>query len=384
MMRFFAVVSFCGLLACSSEPSANGESTAAGAGSMNTSGSGGTTVGGAGSGGVGGAAAGATSTSASGLPVPSGAADRLQPAGAPANLAVLPWAGFVAAMTVSIDDSAPSSVLHEPEIAAAGAPVTWYVSTAQSYAPGFVAAFQHALAEGHELGNHTVHHCNFDTVCNNATSFSVESEVDAATTYIEGTLGAQAVHTMAYPFGDVAYGPSAEERFFLARGVISGTVLANDSSDPFNLPAFGPSSDGQLLSSFTPAVDSARAEGSWLIWVFHGLMPGAETWEYAKTDVSAVTGVIAHAQSTSDVWIDTLSSVGAYWLGQKLVTAATPTMVDFQTTWTWTLPAHFPAGKYLRVSVDGGTLSQNGVPLVWDAHGYYEVALDAGTLLLSP
>ena len=52
--------------------------------------------------------------------------------------------------------------------------------------------------------------------------------------------------------------------------------------------------------------------------------------------------------------------------------------------WTWTLPAHFPPGRYLRVKVDGGTLTQASAPLPWDEHGYYEVALDAGTLTLSP
>jgi hypothetical protein len=43
-----------------------------------------------------------------------------------------------------------------------------------------------------------------------------------------------------------------------------------------------------------------------------------------------------------------------------------------------------PPGKYLRVKVDGGTLTQAGQTLAWDEHGYYEVALDAGSLTLSP
>ena len=38
----------------------------------------------------------------------------------------------------------------------------------------------------------------------------------------------------------------------------------------------------------------------------------------------------------------------------------------------------------LRVTVDGGTLSQGGTPLVWDTHGYYEVALGKGSVTLSP
>jgi len=80
--------------------------------------------------------------------------------------------------------------------------------------------------------------------------------------------------------------------------------------------------------------------------------------------------------------------VGAYWRGQKVLAAVTPTVTgDKRTpsqTWTWTLPAHFPPGRFLRVKVDGGTLAQRGQPLTWNGHGYYEIALDAGSVTLSP
>jgi hypothetical protein len=61
-----------------------------------------------------------------------------------------------------------------------------------------------------------------------------------------------------------------------------------------------------------------------------------------------------------------------------------PTANAGSTTWAWSLPAHFPPEKFRRVTADGGTLSQGGAPLAWDDHGYYEVALDAGTLTLAP
>jgi hypothetical protein len=88
--------------------------------------------------------------------------------------------------------------------------------------------------------------------------------------------------------------------------------------------------------------------------------------------------------------------VGAYWRGQKLLSSVTPTTTTAAgnqtstptptptSTWTWTLPAHFPPGRFLRVKVDGGTLSQRGQPLAWNGHGYYEIALDAGSLTLGP
>jgi len=63
---------------------------------------------------------------------------------------------------------------------------------------------------------------------------------------------------------------------------------------------------------------------------------------------------------------------------------ASPAVPAGAASWTWTLPAHFPPGHSLRVTVDGGTLTQSGQPLTWNGHGYYEVSLDAGALSWSP
>jgi len=72
---------------------------------------------------------------------------------------------------------------------------------------------------------------------------------------------------------------------------------------------------------------------------------------------------------------DTVANVGAYWVGQKLVEGGAS-----GNSWAWKLPAHFPAGRFVRVKVDGGTFSQGGRALSWDGHGYYEVSLDTGAL----
>jgi hypothetical protein len=34
--------------------------------------------------------------------------------------------------------------------------------------------------------------------------------------------------------------------------------------------------------------------------------------------------------------------------------------------------------------INGGTLAQGGTRLVWDEHGYYDVALDANVLTRTP
>jgi hypothetical protein len=93
---------------------------------------------------------------------------------------------------------------------------------------------------------------------------------------------------------------------------------------------------------------------------------------------------VEYAKSFGDVWIGTVENIGAYWLGQKALSAVAPTESADGRTWSWTLPDNFPPGKYLRVRVPGGTLSQDGQALSWNEHGFYEVALDVGTVTLVP
>jgi hypothetical protein len=105
---------------------------------------------------------------------------------------------------------------------------------------------------------------------------------------------------------------------------------------------------------------------------------------YNPVTPSEVISSIDHAKSLGDVWVDSMVNVGAYWRAQKVFSSVTPTTSGTDQTWSWTLPDNFPPGQFVRVTVDGGTPKQNGAALSWDSHGYYEVALDAGSLTLSP
>ena len=331
----------------------------------------------------GGAGGGGAPPAPSGLPVPPGAADIPKPSGAPGNLKVLDWAGFPSGLTYTFDDAQPSQIEHYAELQAAGARMTFFITSANSGAtPGFDATFMQAVRDGHEMGNHTVHHCHADlTGCSTGSSTSLATELDDCDGYITAHFGQSAVWTAASPYGDTGYDVPDTDRFFLNRGVAGGSIAPRDGTDPFNLPCHA-AVDGETVDSFDSAIDASRAAGRWVIMLVHTLTPTAAIW-YAPIGVSVVTGSVAHAQALGDVWIDSMVNVGAYWRAQKVVAAATPTADGTGQTWTWTLPPHFPPGKYLRVTVDGGTLSQGGTPIPWDGHGYYEIALDGGPLSLT-
>jgi hypothetical protein len=117
--------------------------------------------------------------------------------------------------------------------------------------------------------------------------------------------------------------------------------------------------------------------------LIHTIKPTKANW-YNPVDVGAITSSIEATKQLGGVWQDSVVNVGAYWAGQKAFAAAAIKTVDAQQTWAWSLPKNFPTGRCLRVKVDGGVLRQNGKELAWNEHGYYELALDMGSLTLAP
>jgi peptidoglycan/xylan/chitin deacetylase (PgdA/CDA1 family) len=326
------------------------------------------------------------SSSVPALPVPPGAGDLPAPSGTGANLRVLPWAGFGSAVSYTFDDTQPSQIDHWPELKAEGIRVTFYANPPGNWYAGYDATWKEAIAQGCELGNHTISHCHADlTGCNNNQPpqyRTIDEEIDQCSLYLTTRLGQAGVWTFADPYGDTGYEVYARDRFILGRGVGSGMIAASGTTDPFNLPVMA-AVGGEAAAVFNGKIDAARAQSSWLIFLFHSILPTSNNW-YAGVDIASITGSMEYGKAFGDVWLDSVVNIGAYWLGMRAVEAATPVAAADATTWTWSLPACFPPGHVLRVTVDGGTLSQGGVPLPWNGHGYYELTLDAGTLTWTP
>jgi peptidoglycan/xylan/chitin deacetylase (PgdA/CDA1 family) len=318
----------------------------------------------------------------SGLPIPA-TAGVARPAGAPGNLRVLDWAGFKAAVSWTFDDSQPSHLAHYAELQAVGVPLTFYVNPGHDPGP-YETAWTQAIKDGHELGNHSFHHCHADLkgCLFGAPPATLGEEIDLCSTYLTAHTPQTGVWTAASPFGDEGYDGADAQRFLVNRGVRGGTIGPNDHTDPFNLPTHL-ASTGETAARFNQMTDGTRQDGKWIIFLIHTIQPTDAVW-YNPVSISELTGAMTHAKALPDVWTDAVVAIASYWRGQKLLSSTTPVTTGSNSTWTWTLPPHFPPGKFLRVTVAGGTLAQRGAPIPWNEHGYYEVALDAGALTLSP
>jgi peptidoglycan/xylan/chitin deacetylase (PgdA/CDA1 family) len=306
---------------------------------------------------------------------PFGAGGVPQPAGAVGNFRVLNWAGFKAAISFTFDDTNSSQIQRYPELNSLDVPFTFYLITAANHTADLQSAvWPQALRDGHEIGNHTANHLN-------AGSPGLAADTDAGKATLERLFGIT-VYTMAAPFGAQDYINIASTRYLINRGTPGGTIAANDNTTPFNLPCFIPNTNAPV-GDFNARTDAVRAAGTWQTELVHGFNGGTDG-AYQPVDIGVFQQAVRYAKSFGDIWLDRVMTVGAYWRAQKTFSTLTPATADGATTWTWTLPDHFPPGQYLRVTVSGGTLRQGTDTVPWDAHGYYEIALDRRTLTLSP
>lgn len=305
----------------------------------------------------------------SGLPEP-GDGGVAQPSGTPGNLVALPWAGHKGAMSYSFDDANSTQINNEQQLLGLGVPFTWYLQTGKTEAGN--AFYQRALDAGHELANHTQNHG----------SGAADSDVNQAQSFLMSQYGVVG-YTMAAPNGSTNnYNNIAQQLFILDRGVSDALIGPDDNTNMLNLPSWIPP-QGATDGAFNPKADAAQSQGKWQTVCIHGFTGGSDG-AYQPIDLNGFLAHIEYVKAKGDVWIGTMLEVGAYFLGRKAVAAATPMTQGNDQVYTWTLPNVFPPGRYVRVTVDGGTLSQDGKVLPWNDHGFYEVALDAGSLTISP
>lgn len=284
-----------------------------------------------------------------------------KPAGAVGGLRVLDWAGFVGAASFTLDDNTPSQMPNYNALKATGGRVTWFVvGEWLNGQTSTINQFKATIADGNEVANHTYTH----------QSAGSQSDLQQAETFITQNFGVTA-HSMAAPNCATAWQSVAPMVLFQNRGPCGkgiATVAPRDNTSPFALPAYLPDT-GESAASMSSSITSGR----WRIFVLHGFDSQGGT--YQPVPIANVTGAMSKAVMDG-YWVETMTNVGAYWQGQKLIPASATTSA------TWTLPDKFPPNMCVRITTTGGTVTQGGETIAWDDHGYYQISLDKGEVTI--
>jgi peptidoglycan/xylan/chitin deacetylase (PgdA/CDA1 family) len=240
---------------------------------------------------------------------------------------IQPESGFVwpegrrAALSLTFDDGRPSQLDHGlPILDRYGVKATFYVNPEP--VRGRVEEWREALAQGHEIGNHTRRHpCtgNFrwarSTALEDYTLETIAAEIDEGAREIESLVG-RYPKTFAYPCGQKfvgrgrearSYIPVVAERYLAGRGWLDEGANDPVFCDPANL--LGRELDGLDFEQARGLVDQAIQEGSWLILCGHDIGPGGR--QTVRTDtLDALCRYVARPES--GIWVDTVERIATY------------------------------------------------------------------------
>jgi peptidoglycan-N-acetylglucosamine deacetylase len=179
-----------------------------------------------------------------------------------------------------------------------------------------------AVADGHEIGNHTVTHpCtgNYAFSRRNALEdYSLEmmaAQLDGANAEIGRLLGVKP-RTFAYPCGlkfvgrglDVrSYVPLVADRFLVGRGYLD--EAANDPAFCDLSQAMGTPFDDLTFDQMKELVEKASQDGRWVIFVGHDIGKRG----FQVTDAEALGALCDYLNDPANrIWVGTVAEIGDY------------------------------------------------------------------------
>lgn len=182
-----------------------------------------------------------------------------------------------------------------------------------------------AVANGHEVGGHTITHpcsANFGFTANGRapleemTLDQMEAELRDSNDRIEALLGVRPV-SFAYPCGQKFVGRGENLRSYVplvARHYLTGRGWRDEY---FNAPARcdlaqlgGVEMDGVDFEMIRPQLEKAAATGNWLILAGHDI---GDSPRRQSTPVSTLEAICEYCRDpVHGIWLDTAGTIGAY------------------------------------------------------------------------
>lgn len=240
--------------------------------------------------------------------------------------------GKRAAISLTFDDARLSQIDKGlPFLEKENVKVTFYV--VPSRVKQRLQGWKTAVAEGHEIANHTLTHpCSGNYFAkNNAledfTLEKIEREIDGNNEQVHDLLGVTPKN-FAYPCGQKfvgrgldseSYVPLIAERFMTGRGYKD--EMPNDPGFFDYARAMGTAFDDMDYIEMKKIVDKAAQNGSWVIFVGHEM----GTRAYQTTDLQALKQLCDYLKDPANgFWLGTVEEIGSYVHKQRQHDSRTP------------------------------------------------------------
>ncbi|MCX6255678.1 MAG: polysaccharide deacetylase family protein [Bacteroidia bacterium] len=185
-----------------------------------------------------------------------------------------------------------------------------------------LAAWKKAVANGHDIGNHTLlHPCsgNFawskDNALEDYTLEDMNRELDSASNIIKKMLDIQPV-SFAFPCGQTfigrgnmtrSYVPVIAEKFETGRGWQN--ECPNDPVFCDMSQLTGMELDGKSIEQIISLIEEAKSRGLWLIFAGHEMNDGGSQTSLLTT-IEAICKYAA--DPANGIWIDNVHNIAAY------------------------------------------------------------------------
>ncbi|MDT8303860.1 MAG: polysaccharide deacetylase family protein [Sedimentisphaerales bacterium] len=230
------------------------------------------------------------------------------------------------AISVTFDDARFSQIDNGlPILDEYGVKATFYVSI--SSMEKRLDAWKKAVANGHEIGNHSLTHpCSgnfsfaYEKALENYTLNKIHYELEESNMIIERLLDVRPV-SFAYPCGQKYVGRGMNVKSYIpvvAENFLTGRGWMDEWS---NNPAFcdmaqlmGVELDGKDFEQVKQWIDKTTANGGWLVFCGHDIGEGGRQTTLSPT----LRALCEYAQDPQNgLWLDTVQTIGNYIVKQR-------------------------------------------------------------------
>jgi peptidoglycan/xylan/chitin deacetylase (PgdA/CDA1 family) len=275
-------------------------------------------------------------------------------------ITTVPWNGYPGAVSFTYDDARTSQIPYlVPQLDSLGIKATFFISMRNiGDFNARRAAWIQVSRSGNELTNHTYSHSDVNGSNGAAVTDTIKFMAD---TLRKVDTSIQSV-TFAYPNCNLTAnataknGVSAEN--FMARGCANPTLnWGTQPSDWMNI-------QGEILSptgapTAVSRINAAKTNNRWYITIVHDVAPSPPD-QYSMTPAN--NRIMLEAAVAAGVWIDTYSTIGAYYRAHFTIDTAKAVQNGSFKRLQWVSPhAKMPKRVPLRVKLDTTVFGDSAV-----------------------